>query len=155
MSTLFSRQCEYALQAVLYLALKQNDGMIPIKELARVLNAPYHFLGKILQSLVHQGFLRSNKGPNGGFALATPAENISLYDIIETIDGIGSLDSCVLGFPKCSSDSPCSLHEQWSISRDNIVKHLRDKTIAQMARSMKKDHYFPQALLSIKETSAA
>jgi Rrf2 family iron-sulfur cluster assembly transcriptional regulator len=155
MSTLFSRQCEYALQAVLYLALQENNGMIPIRALARTLGAPQHFLAKILQRLVHQGVLQSSKGPNGGFALAIPAEDISLYKIVETIDGKDLSASCVLGFPDCTSESPCALHEQWARSRDNMIRHLKDKSIGQMAKSMKKDHYLLQSVLPHQEGTAA
>jgi len=51
MSVLFSRQCEYALQAAMYLALKPEGVMTSIRELTRRINIPYHFLAKILQSL--------------------------------------------------------------------------------------------------------
>jgi Rrf2 family iron-sulfur cluster assembly transcriptional regulator len=141
MSTLFSRQCEYALQAVLYLAAKQKGGMFSIKELASILGVPYHFLAKILQQLAHQGLLRSNKGKWGGFAFAKPANRITLLHIIEAIDGEDFLRDCVLGFPNCSSENPCSLHELWSKSRDSILHALSHKTIDEMAKSMKKDQY--------------
>lgn len=155
MSTLFSRQCEYALQAILYLALNQNGERIPIKILARRLNAPYHFLAKILQRLSHEGLLHSTKGPSGGFALATAAENISLHEIIKIIDGSGFLKNCVLGFPDCSNDSPCALHEQWSKSREALIKHLKDKTVAQMAKAMRKNQYTSLSFDSTKDIAAA
>jgi len=70
MSVLFSRQCEYALQAVLYLALKPEGVKTSIRDLAKRIQIPHHFLAKILQQLVYKGMLVSQKGPAGGFALA-------------------------------------------------------------------------------------
>ncbi|TAK52426.1 MAG: transcriptional regulator, partial [Bacteroidetes bacterium] len=98
MSILFSRQCEYAIQAVLYLALKPHEEKTSIKELTQHLDLPYHFAAKILQALSRKGLLVSHKGSLGGFALATSAENITLYQIVEAVDGVGMFKGCLLGF---------------------------------------------------------
>lgn len=141
MSILFSRQCEYALQAVLYIALKPVGEMTSIKELTRKLRIPYHFLGKILQNLAGRGLLTSNKGPGGGFALALPASEITLFHIVEAIDGTEFMRSCVLGFPDCSGANPCAVHEKWGALRDAIYQMLVSKNIAQMATEMNKPEY--------------
>jgi len=140
-SLLFSRECEYALQAVLYLALQREDGMTSIKTLTRKLDIPYHFLAKILQRLTRKGLLRSLKGPAGGFALSLPAEKITLFQIIEAIDGAEFMTTCVLGFSECSGRNPCSVHEQWGEMRTSIHAMLVNKSIAQMARETKKPEY--------------
>ena len=141
MSLLFSRQCEYALQAVVYLALKKEGERISIRDLTKRLDIPYHFLGKILQDLKRKGFLVSVKGPHGGFALARPAEKITLYQIIEAIDGAGFSHNCVMGFPDCSGKKPCAVHETWSGLRDGITTMLLVKNIGQLAKEMKKPEY--------------
>ena len=141
MSVIFSRQCEYALQAVLYLALKPSGTMSSIKELTKVLKIPYHFLGKILQDLVYKGLLISQKGPNGGFALAHPSSEITLFHIVEAIDGLDFLNTCVMGFPECSGQNPCPMHSQWGGLRDNIHDMLVHKNIAEMALSSQKPQY--------------
>jgi Rrf2 family transcriptional regulator, iron-sulfur cluster assembly transcription factor len=141
MSVIFSRQCEYALQAVLYLALKQEGEMTSIKELANKLEIPYHFLGKILQDLTRKGLLKSLKGPTGGFALGMHPKDITLFHIVEAIDGAGFTRSCVLGFPECSGENPCAVHEKWSSLRDGIYAMLVTRNIAQLARDMKRAEY--------------
>jgi Rrf2 family protein len=141
MSLLFSRQCEYALQAVVYLALKKEGERISIKELTKRLDIPYHFLGKILQGLTRKGLLTSVKGPHGGFALAMPAEKITLFQIVEAIDGAGFSHNCVMGFPDCSGKNPCAVHETWSGVRESITTMLQVKNIGQMAKEMKKPEY--------------
>jgi len=140
-SVIFSRQCEYALQAVIYLALKPGGEMTSIKELARKLDIPYHFLGKILQDLTYKGLLSSQKGPQGGFRLAMPAKDITLFHIIEAVDGVAFTNSCVLGFPECSGQNPCAVHEKWAGVRENIYSMLVNKNIAQVARDMRKPEY--------------
>ncbi len=141
MSLIFSRQCEYALQAVVYLALKKEGERISIKDLAKRLDIPYHFLGKILQGLTRKGFLTSVKGPHGGFALAMPAEEITLFQIVEAIDGAGFSQNCVMGFPDCSGKNPCAVHETWSGVRERITTMLQVRNIGQMAKEMKKPEY--------------
>jgi Rrf2 family protein len=141
MSILFSRQCEYAIQGVLYLALKPQGEMTSIKELTKRLDIPYHFLGKILQRLASKGLLTSLKGPTGGFALGKPAKDITLFDIVEAIDGSDFTRNCVLGFPDCSGKNPCSVHSTWGGMRDQIYEMLVSKHIADVAKDMKKPEY--------------
>ena len=141
MSVLFSRQCEYGIQGVLYLALKPQGEMTSIKELTKHLDIPYHFLGKILQRLTHNGLLISLKGPTGGFALGKSPKDITLFDIVDAIDGSDFKTKCVLGFSECSGKSPCSVHSTWGKMRDDVYQMLVNKNIAEMAKDMKKPEY--------------
>jgi Rrf2 family transcriptional regulator, iron-sulfur cluster assembly transcription factor len=141
MSLIFSRQCEYALQAVLFLALKKEGTRVPIKDLTRKLKIPYHFLGKIMQDLTRKGLLVSVKGPRGGFALAMPASKITLFHIVDAIDGASFTRSCVMGFPECSGKHPCAVHTEWDELRNGIYSMLVNKSIAELAQEMHKPGY--------------
>ncbi|MGB2869962.1 MAG: Rrf2 family transcriptional regulator [Bacteroidota bacterium] len=141
MSVFFSRQCEYAMQAVLYLALKPEGEMTSMKELTRRLDIPYHFVAKILQQLTYKGLLASMKGPSGGFRLALAAKEITLFHIVEAIDGVAFTNSCMLGFSECSGKNPCSVHDQWAGLREEIYQMLVRKNISEMAKDMKKPEY--------------
>ncbi len=141
MSIIFSRQCEYAIQGVLYLALKPDNEMTSIKELTGKLDIPYHFLGKILQRLAAKGLLSSLKGPTGGFALGRPAKDITLFDVVDAVDGSDFTRNCVLGFAECSGKNPCSVHSTWGKMRDELYQMLISRNIAEMARDMKKPEY--------------
>lgn len=141
MSVIFSRECEYALQAVVFLALRKEATHLSIKELTKSLDIPYHFLGKILQNLTRKGLLMSLKGPTGGFALAMPAKDITLFHIVDAIDGADFTRTCVMGFPECSGKNPCAIHSQWSTLRDGIYTMLVSKSVAQLAAEMRKAPY--------------
>lgn len=141
MSIIFSRRCEYALQAVLYLALKPSEERTSIKELTRHINMPSPFLAKILQDLTHKGLLLSFKGPRGGFKLAKPAREITVFQIVEAIDGLALTHGCVLGFDECSTDNPCSMHNDWKTIRERIQSMLGKQDIIQMAKQMHKPEY--------------
>lgn len=141
MSIIFSRRCEYALQAVLYLALKRSDERTSIKELTKHIKMPSPFLAKILQDLTHKGLLVSFKGPRGGFALGKPASDITLFSIVEAIDGVALTNGCVLGFEECSTTDPCSMHNDWKTIRERIQSMLGKQDIAEMAKQMHKPEY--------------
>jgi Rrf2 family protein len=110
MGLIFSRQCEYAIQAVLYLALKEPGVWASINELTDPLGTPPHFLAKTLQDLTKKNILLSLKGPTGGFALARPADGIKLLEVVKAIDGDDLFEKCAMGFPDCSSEAPCAVH---------------------------------------------
>jgi Rrf2 family protein len=141
MSLLFSKPCEYALQTVAYLALKPRGEMTSTKELTDRFEIPYHFLGKILQNITKKGLLVSLKGPRGGFALAMSPEEITLFHIVEAVDGLGFMNNCVLGFPDCGGTNPCAVHDKWGEIRDQVYTMLVSRNIEQIAEEMKKSGY--------------
>ncbi|MBI3194138.1 MAG: Rrf2 family transcriptional regulator [Ignavibacteriae bacterium] len=141
MSIIFSRQCEYALQAVLFLALKPEGEKTSIKELTTHLDLPYHFAAKILQALSRKGLLSSFKGSLGGFALKKSTDKITLYQIIEAVDGTSFTKGCVLGFPDCGDEQPCALHEQWGKMREELRELLMSKSVNQFAVEMRKPQF--------------
>ena len=69
---MFSKTCEYAIRAMIFIAQKSKDGSrVRIKEIAKGIDSPEHFIAKILQDLGKKKLLQSIKGPNGGFFLTT------------------------------------------------------------------------------------
>jgi Rrf2 family transcriptional regulator, iron-sulfur cluster assembly transcription factor len=141
MSVLFSRECEYALQAAVYLALKPAGRLTPIKELTAKLGIPHHFLAKILQRLTRKGILVSLKGPTGGFRLADEPEKVTLFRIVEAIDGNALVTSCIMGFSQCSGKNPCAVHDHWAKLRDGVHTMLAEKSIGEISPEMRKSVY--------------
>ncbi|HDS85378.1 MAG TPA: Rrf2 family transcriptional regulator [Phycisphaerales bacterium] len=82
-----SRSTGYALVAVGYIAQNYKDGAVLAARISKEYNIPLEYLLKILQQLVRANVLRSKRGPRGGFFLARPAEEITLLEIIEAVDG--------------------------------------------------------------------
>lgn len=132
MTVIFSRKCELGLQAVLYLTANNNREVVPSEEIAQKLNIPKEFVSKILQNLTSSGIVDSKKGKNGGFTLAKDANKIKLIDIVKAIDGLSIFDSCVLGFPKCSSQNPCPVHNKWGELREKAYNMLNSETLADL-----------------------
>ncbi len=136
MSLMFSRGCEYALQAMLYLSSQPPSTPIFQRDISQALNIPPHFLGKILQSLVRSRLVISQKGKAGGFILGRPPRDITPYDIIQAVDGPIFLEGCILGFPDCRDQEPCPVHLQWKGIKQNIVQMLEDKNILELSQEL-------------------
>lgn len=77
----------YGLGALYYLTLNIHKPSIQISEISQNTNIPQNYLEQILASLKKAGFLKSIRGPRGGYALAMPPENITVYEILEVLEG--------------------------------------------------------------------
>jgi Rrf2 family protein len=82
-----SRTVSYGVRATLQLAQLSQQGPVPCSRLAADGKMPERFLLQILRNLVTHGILCSTRGVDGGYALVRGADEISLLDVIEAIDG--------------------------------------------------------------------
>lgn len=136
MSIIFSKSCEYGIQSVLYIAKVSGERPVLLKEISTALNIPHHFLSKILQTLTKNEIVISHKGFNGGFELAKKASEINIIDVVRAIDGESYLTDCVLGFPDCSDNNPCPVHNTWSKSKNIILDMLHNKTVEKLSKEL-------------------
>ncbi|MFZ1290865.1 MAG: Rrf2 family transcriptional regulator [Melioribacteraceae bacterium] len=132
MTVIFSKKCELALQAVLFLSIKKDKLIFNAKDISDELKVPKEFVSKMLQTLTESGIIGSKKGKNGGFYLARRPSQIKLIEIVQAIDGDSVFKSCVLGFPNCSSEHPCPVHDKWGKIRDEAYKMLSEETLEQL-----------------------
>lgn len=130
---LLSSSCVYGLRASLYLAANQNGEYVSIREMSDKLDISFHFLTKTLQQLTKAGLLESQKGPKGGVRLTKKGSKISLFEIVEAIDGRDLFTECALGLPGCGSEKPCPLHDQWAETRDSIRAMLEETNLVELA----------------------
>lgn len=83
-----SVQVDYACRVMAELArLHGSGGLAQIEHLAKTEEVPANFLAQILLKLRNHGLVTSRRGTHGGYLLARPAEDISLYDILVAIEG--------------------------------------------------------------------
>jgi Rrf2 family transcriptional regulator, iron-sulfur cluster assembly transcription factor len=135
---IYSSACAYAIRAVTRLAMIRPDGYVLLDELCEGTDLPKHFVAKIFQDLVRHNLLVSAKGRGGGFALARNASQITLYDIVEIVDGVSDLDDCVVGMAKCDDQQPCPQHDQWKGIRSQLRKFLVETTLEKMSRTLER-----------------
>ena len=82
-----SKRCQYALQAVFELVLRDPDQPVKIHEIAGAQNIPPRFLEVILNQLRHAGFVESRRGSEGGYMLARAAADLTVGEVIRYMQG--------------------------------------------------------------------
>jgi Rrf2 family protein len=134
---LFSKACEYAIRAALYISANSIEGSrLGISEIAEEIDAPVAFTAKILQTLAREGIISSIKGPNGGFFIEPKAKPIRLITIVKAIDGEKVLSACVLGLKECSDEFPCPVHKEVKPFKDRVKKIIEEKTIQDLSADL-------------------
>ena len=136
---MLSSSCRYGIRAVIYLASQPvANGKTGIKQISLALGLPQPFLAKILQLLAKQKILSSSKGPHGGFNLVKDAQDITLLDIVRTIDGENIFTDCVMHNGSCESVGEdkrnCPLHEDYEKIRVDLIKLFSNKTIYDLVK---------------------
>jgi Rrf2 family protein len=133
--TNLSRKARYALRALYALAADEARGPVLIAELAERENIPRKFLEAILLELKNSGALKSKKGKGGGYALARPAEQITIGQIIRVIDGPLAPIPCVseqafVRCEECADETTCGTRQVMKKVRDAMAAILDTTTLA-------------------------
>ena len=147
---LLSKSCVYGIRSVLLLAVESDKRFISIREIAKKLDIPFHFLTKILQILGHADILESVKGPKGGVALKISPDKLSIMDIISVLDGDRLFQECIMGLNGCSEDDPCILHKSWHKTKHKLEVDFQAGTLKDLAKKIKKGNV---KLFDIKENT--
>ena len=98
-----SEAASLGLHAAALLA-RSPERLVPVKELARVLEASAAHLAKVLQALERAGLVKAVRGPSGGFQLARPAARVSLKQVYEAVEGPFGDGRCLFGVRACRGD---------------------------------------------------
>lgn len=129
---IMSRSSQYGLELIIHLANQNPNKFIPLNEVAEKKGLSFYFLSKVTQSLVKNGILKSYRGPNGGVSLAVPSNELSLFDIVASIDGDRLFKKCILRVNRCNADNPCPLHPIWTNVSDKIKDVFENTTLDQI-----------------------
>ena|SRR3989338_3717659 len=108
-----------------------SEGAVRI---AQRIKAPQNYLGKMLQNLSYEGLVISQKGFKGGFRLAKHPSEISLFDIVDSIENISRWEGCFLGQKRCSAKTACQVHDRWAKVRDRYIHFLKGTTLKDLMK---------------------
>jgi Rrf2 family iron-sulfur cluster assembly transcriptional regulator len=136
---MLSNSCRYGIRAVIYLASQPlSNGKTGIKKISSDLNLPTPFMAKILQQLAKQKILSSSKGPHGGFSLLKDPHEITLLDIVNTIDGKDVFTSCIMHNGSCEGvekdKKKCTIHDEYEKTRADLIKLFGNRSIYDLAQ---------------------
>ncbi len=122
-----SSKGEYATRAILELSRRYGEEKpVPVDVIAEAQSIPPRFLEQILLLLRRSGFVRSRRGPQGGYMLAKPPSEISMAQITRAIDGPLAPVACVsqLEHEECELADTCELRWVWQEVRDCVSDML-------------------------------
>lgn len=120
-----TRQADYAVRAVLYLAQLGPDQRAATSQIAQEQKIPPSFLAKIVSQLSVAGILQTSRGARGGVSLARDPENISILEVVEAIDGPILLNECVSGNgSSCTFGDTCPMRPLWCDAQAELVNRL-------------------------------
>jgi Rrf2 family protein len=123
-----TRQADYAVRAVLYLAQLGPDRRAATSQIAQDQQIPPSFLAKIVSQLSVAGLLQTSRGARGGVSLAREPEEISLLDVVEAIDGPILLNECVSASGACAFGDVCPMRPVWCDAQSELVDRLKVTT---------------------------
>jgi Rrf2 family protein len=135
---LLPRSCQYAIRALVHMATHEPDRRCLAHEIAESEQIPAPFLATVLQDLARGGVVSSYRGPTGGFALARPADQITLHEVLDVSGALRGLAQCAIGLETCSGDTACPLHDRWAPLRQRLVDYYRSVTVADMAAALRR-----------------
>lgn len=128
-----TRQADYAVRAVSFLARLAPGERVPTSLIAERQRIPQTFLAKIISQLSAAGIIRATRGARGGVALARTSENVNLLEVIEAIDGPVRLNECVTDPDVCSMSEICPVRSVWCKAQAELVERLQGTRFNQLA----------------------
>jgi Rrf2 family protein len=132
---MFNKETEYALRGLVYIQLQNFEGKRPgITEIAEQIDAPYFYTAKILQRLVRQGFIESQKGKGGGFYFDIKKPDLSLKQLILATQGDNLFCGCGFGLKQCDENNPCPLHYKYAEIRNALNKLVTEENVQSLAQ---------------------
>ena len=130
----FTKAEDYGLYGVLYLAEQKNGRVVPLSEVSKEQDVPEKFLAKIFQSLSKAGLVKSHRGVKGGFTLAKAPEEITVRELLETIQGPYVLAKCIHDHKECKKSENCPVRHLLNITLHCILDKFENYTLADMLK---------------------
>ncbi|MEN8148929.1 MAG: Rrf2 family transcriptional regulator [Planctomycetota bacterium] len=128
-----TRGCEYAIRALTYLAMHEEEHPILLADIAKGIGAPPNYLSNIFQILNRLDLVRSHRGAKRGYSLSQAPAEINLRQIVEGIEGPISVSSCTMDAGWCELDDGCSLFCIWDDIQKTITGKLEATTLATLS----------------------
>ena len=135
---MISKTGQHALNAMPVLAELPPGEFIGTGDLAKRIDSPQNYLGKLLQNLAKWGLVTSQKGKGGGFRLKKNPTQITLFDALKHTDKLDRWDYCFMKQRPCSPNNVCGAHNSWKKTKEVYLTFLQNTTILSLVTSQRK-----------------
>jgi Rrf2 family protein len=129
-----STKGEYGIRAMLYIGMHADQGPVTSHEIAKRQGIPEPYLRQILALLSKDRLIQSNRGPQGGHVLGRPASQISLRDVLVTLEGQTTGIDQILSLP-CTIDLGtefCAIREVFLTVKKEVERILSQMTLEEL-----------------------
>ena len=134
-----SRAADYAVRTMVDLATFASAKRLVTADVARREQIPRAILARIVAHLAQRGLVTSRRGKRGGVSLGRRAENISLLEVVEAIEGPIVLNRCLRSPAECPLCRDCSAHDVWLDAQARLRSFLQEISIAELAGRQLRD----------------
>ncbi len=128
-----SMRGDYGIRALVDLAQNYGTGTIQSSDIAERQHIPGPYLDQLLTVLRKAGFINSRRGPQGGHELAKEPSQITLAEVVESLEGSIASIGCLDGSMDCYFSTSCGQQEIWATIAANTKSILEATTIAALA----------------------
>jgi Rrf2 family protein len=128
-----TRKSDYAIRMMAALASAGSECPVSVRELAETQAVPYAFARAVQRDLQSAGLVIATRGSAGGLCLARPADEITLLDIVESMQGRLSVAVCANDPAWCARSGGCGTHGVWKQADELVRGLLGSKTLAGLA----------------------
>jgi Rrf2 family cysteine metabolism transcriptional repressor len=131
----FTIKTEYALKSLIHIAL--SDEPVSSKQIYEKEGIPIAFLEQILVRLRRKGLIKSVRGKKGGYVLAKSPKEISVFDVINVMEGPYGIVKCLVpgGEAECLfSLTDCVLKDVWNTVQTEVISILKKITLEDLTR---------------------
>lgn len=108
---------------------KHQERLYNAQQLHKKIDVPERYLRRLLTDLSKSGFIKSIQGRQGGFTFARDISTITLLQIVEAVDGLESLNECILGYETCKFNYSCPMHDVWEETKLKVINTLTNTTL--------------------------
>jgi Rrf2 family protein len=131
--TIVSRGADYAIRAMLDVASQAEGSRTVTEQIAQRQEIPGAFLSKVVAQLTQSGLLRTQRGASGGVFLGRAAQEISLWQVVEAVQGPVVLNLCTGPYDGCSRAHTCPAHPLFRQAQQSLAEVLDKATLAEIA----------------------
>jgi Rrf2 family protein len=152
---MFSTKAEYGVRVMVDLARRGSDDPVPLAEIADHEGLPLAYLEHLVARLRRAGLVDSRRGAHGGYLLAREADQITMAEVVEALEGAIAPIECISSSPdgttRCARENDvehvCTTKLLWTRVRGSIIETLENTTLAELVP--------PPALIELETLSPA
>ena len=127
---MISLTAEYALRAIVYIADQEGEPRTT-NQIAEASEIPAGYLAKVMQGLGRARIVNSQRGLNGGFTLTRQPEDLTLLEVVNSVDPVRRIHECPLKIASHGTNL-CPLHRKLDDAAAFVEQSFRDTTIADL-----------------------